>query len=407
MNKNILLLIPYGGVGGIERLALTFYTRMKESGYNVKVVKIIKLDSDFILFGEDELYLSDKDFSEMSFFKRILFYLSIPFRYRQIIKKNRISHSIGFGDVCNLFSSLSFTNEKKIASIHSLKSVELMHRTIFNRIFEWAYRNTYKTFFKVVCISEGIRDDLLENCGYAFPENLYVIYNPHDVNNITKLAFVDIMTDNEKQMFREKEVVLFLGRYSRPKAPWHLVRSFSLVANRNPNAQLVFIGSGDQKIYSDLQRIVNRYNLKDRVSFIGQKRNPYPYLAAAKVLALSSYHEGTPNVIVESIALETPVVSTNCTKGIWELMCVDWKKDFKDTLDSALLVDSGYISPAMFKDSFSFDTESAIQDSEIQFAEAIMNSISMESKIVERVHKHKRKLLEKFEVDNAISQYLE
>ena len=51
MEKRILLLMPYGSVGGMERLALTFYNRMKKLGYKVKVVKLIKLEDDIILFG--------------------------------------------------------------------------------------------------------------------------------------------------------------------------------------------------------------------------------------------------------------------------------------------------------------------------------------------------------------------
>ncbi len=406
MKKNILLLIPYGGVGGMERLALTFYKRMKKNGYNVKVVKLIKQNSDFINFGEDEIYLSDKDFFEMSFIKRALFYLSVPFKYRRIIKKEKITDSIGYGDMCNLFSSLSFTKENKIASIHALKSIELIRRTLLNRVYEWAYRNTYRNFQKVVCISEAIKDDLLKNCGYAFPYNLKVIYNPHDVNYIKSLASEDVMTDEEEQIFKEKEVVLFLGRYSEQKAPWHLIRSFSLIADKNPNTHLVFLGSGDQNIYKHLQELVQKYDLNDKVTFLGQKSNPYPYLSFAKVLVLTSYYEGTPNVIIESIAVETPIVSTNCTKGIWELMCVDWEKDYKEISESAILVDSGYISPTMFKDTFSFDSNLDLLDTETQFAEATIRSINTAPSIINRIQKNYKELLYKYDVDHSILQYL-
>ena len=53
------------GVGGIERLAFTFYNYYKKIGYDVKVIKIIKQKSDLFNFGNDELYLSKKDLCEM------------------------------------------------------------------------------------------------------------------------------------------------------------------------------------------------------------------------------------------------------------------------------------------------------------------------------------------------------
>ena len=107
--KSILLIMPYGSVGGMERLAINFYNYYKNNGYTVKAIKIIKLESDIINFGDDELFLSNIDFFEMSFAKRFLFYLKIPFMIRKIIKQNKTSHSIAFGDMANIFSSLTFS----------------------------------------------------------------------------------------------------------------------------------------------------------------------------------------------------------------------------------------------------------------------------------------------------------
>lgn len=406
MDKRILLLIPYGSVGGMERLALTFYKRMKKQNYDVKVLKLIKLADDIILFGDDELYLSEKDFSEMSFIQRLLFYLSIPFRFRRIIKEYKITDTISYGDMCNLFSSLTFSKENKVASIHAQKSIELVNRTLLNRIYEWSYKNSYRNLDKVVCISEAIKDDLIEKCGYAFPNNLEVIYNPHDINYIKGLASKDVLSNEEKKLFANHDVILFLGRYSPQKAPWHLIRSFSIVAEKNLNARLVFIGSGDETIYFELNKLVDKYNLRDKVCFLGQKSNPYPYLKAAKVLVLTSYYEGTPNVIIESIAVETPIVSTNCTKGIWELMCVDWRKDYKEISELAILVDSGYISPSMFKDTFSFDSNLKLLDREKEFADAIHHTVLDGPSIVDRIHRNYDELLAKYEVSHAIREYL-
>lgn len=97
--KNILLIMPYGSVGGMERLALNLYNEYKEKGYNVKALKFIKLDSDIINFGEDELYLKKSDFSSFSSFNRYKFYLQAPFLIRKIIKSYKIDYSIAFGDM--------------------------------------------------------------------------------------------------------------------------------------------------------------------------------------------------------------------------------------------------------------------------------------------------------------------
>ena len=88
--KNILLILPYGGVGGMERVALNFYYYYKSKGYNVKAIKLIGLDSDIIKFNEDEYVFSNKDLNQRSPIQRLLFYILAPFKLRKIIKTNNI-----------------------------------------------------------------------------------------------------------------------------------------------------------------------------------------------------------------------------------------------------------------------------------------------------------------------------
>ena len=195
--KNILLVIPYGGVGGMERLAMTFYNQYKSDGFEVKIIKIIKLPTDLINFGTDEIGLSEIDLHAMSLLKRFWFYLTIPFLIRQFIRKNKITHSISFGDLSNFFSSLTYTSEYKIASIHALKSAEFAKKSIFNSIFKFSYLYLYNNFKKVVCISKAIKKDLILNCNFKFVDKLIVIYNPHDISNIDYLSDLPILDEDE------------------------------------------------------------------------------------------------------------------------------------------------------------------------------------------------------------------
>lgn len=398
--KNILLMIPYGSVGGMERLALNFYTFYKSMGYNVKVIKLIQLQTDIINFEDDEIAFSKKDFFNMSFLYRFYFYLKIPFLVRKAIKKYDIHHTISFGDMCNVFNSLTLTSEHKIASIHALKSVELVTNSFLNIIFKLSYRSTYRKFSKVVCISNAIKIDLIEKCNYKFEKNLKVIYNPHDIERIEKMAIEPLDSIDEEILFKSK-VVLFLGRMSVQKAPWHLVKAFKLLSKENHDVKLVLIGDGNLEIIKHLEFLQKHFNLQDKIIFLGRKNNPYKYLQKAKVIALTSYYEGTPNVIVEAIACETPVVSSNCTDGIAELM-----SDNKSAKSNELIfTESGIITPTFFKGTLDIPNDINFILEEELFAEALQKVI-LSTDFEESLFTHKKKLLQKFDLQHVCLEYI-
>lgn len=398
--KNILLIMPYGGVGGMERLALNFYNQYKKQGYTVKVMKIIQLDSDIFHFRDDEIALSKLDFIQMSFLKRFWFYCKIPFIIYKTVKKNKITHSIAFGDMANLFSSLSFSKEYKVASIHSFKSIEFKEKNFLNIIFKWAYKTTYCSFDKVVCISQAVKQDLINNCGFKFKNKLQVVYNPHDFKAIDRLSQEPLESILEKELFHNK-VILFLGRLTLVKAPWHLIKSFSLLENHDNSVKLVFIGTGDEQLVEHLMELSSKLGVKENVVFLGKKSNPYPYLKSASLLALTSYYEGTPNVIVEAIAMETPIVSSNCTDGILELMSN--KKCEK--INNIISTECGIITPNFYKGDMKIPLNELIIAEEKIFSEAI-NIVLGTDFYISKIKENKAQLLAKFNLETNASSYI-
>ncbi|HEU4839759.1 MAG TPA: glycosyltransferase [Micavibrio sp.] len=89
-----------------------------------------------------------------------------------------------------------------------------------------------------------------------------------------------------------------------PLAPWHLT----------------IIGEGPER--TELQNLVNKAELQDKISLPGLKVNPYGYFAAADCFLLPSRFEGLPNVVLESLACGTPVIATQESGGITEIAFV-------------------------------------------------------------------------------------
>jgi teichuronic acid biosynthesis glycosyltransferase TuaC len=118
------------------------------------------------------------------------------------------------------------------------------------------------------------------------------------------------------------ELVLFVGRLDTAKGIGELMEAFASLAKRRPNLRLAFVGDGPGAEH--LRAKAKHLSLEGRIILIG----PCPshivakWLAAANVLALPSYNEGYPNVVIEALSCGRPVIATN-VGGILELVNED------------------------------------------------------------------------------------
>ncbi len=115
----------------------------------------------------------------------------------------------------------------------------------------------------------------------------------------------------------EVPVIVAAGRLARVKDFPTLLRAFALLRSERP-CRLMLLGTGRQ--LGKLQALAGQLGIGADVRFLGFVANPYPYMARARLLAVSSLREGGPNVLIEAMALGTPVVSTDCPSGPGEIL---------------------------------------------------------------------------------------
>ena len=276
--------------------------------------------------------------------------------------------------------------------------IEFKNIAGINTFFKWSVANSYKRFDKVVAISEAIKQDLIENCNYRF-QNLITIYNPHDFDLIKERS-QESLSENEQLIF-EKKVILFLGRLSIQKAPWQLIKAFNAIKQQFPDHQLVLIGDGDTNVEYYLKQILGKQG-DERIFFLGRKNNPYKYLARAECLALSSFYEGTPNVIVEAMALNIPILTSNCTEGINEMMIDKINQMQQDSI----LTDAGIITNTINQQTdIGIPQDFSVTPEDHKFAEALIQILDAD--VNDKVRNaDKTKLLSKFDLEKVIKAYL-
>ena len=103
-------------------------------------------------------------------------------------------------------------------------------------------------------------------------------------------------------------------------------RDFVLAANEVvktiPNCRFVIAGkddSMDQKFRRELKRLVRVLGLEDRFLWLDRLQDPIPLFAAADVFVSPSHYESFGHMILEAIAVGTPVIATE-TDGAREVL---------------------------------------------------------------------------------------
>lgn len=113
-------------------------------------------------------------------------------------------------------------------------------------------------------------------------------------------------------------VIGAFANFKKQKNHAMLFRAFRLVLDSVPDTRLLLIGEQpvDSKgklddYQAQLDRLVDDLRIRHRCMFLGHQGDVERIYPACDVVILSSLHEGTPNVLLESMACGVPVVATN------------------------------------------------------------------------------------------------
>lgn len=178
----------------------------------------------------------------------------------------------------------------------------------------WLLGRLHRYADRIVAVSEGVAEDVARKTGIP-RGRLDVIYNPVIMPGLLAAA----LEQPSHPWFADATppTVLGVGRLIPQKNFPLLIDAFGLVS-RDHHARLVILGEGPERPALEAQ--VRRLGLQDRIALPGFVDNPYACMSRAAVFALSSDFEGLPTVLIESLAVGTPVVATDCDSGPREIL---------------------------------------------------------------------------------------
>lgn len=156
---------------------------------------------------------------------------------------------------------------------------------------------------KITCVSQSLKDCLIQ---HGVAEDKLVVL----LNGIDKLIFNSDVKPKDQNHY-----LLAIGNLIPLKGHEYILRSLK----EFPEEKLILIGSGE--LENHLKTLASQLEISHRVTFLSHvpQNELAPYYAGAKYTIMMSSMEGMPNVILESLATGTPVITTN-VGGISEVV---------------------------------------------------------------------------------------
>ncbi|WP_338407186.1 glycosyltransferase [uncultured Flavobacterium sp.] len=224
---------------------------------------------------------------------------------RNYLKTNNFDFIIDFRPRTKIIQELIISRfiykAKTILTVHSFLIDYYMPKSA------WLTRLIYNKTYATVTIVDQIKA-LLES-QYQL-KNLVTIPNPINFEEVKEKCIEAIDIDFE--------YIIGIGQYADnikqfDKLIWSYAHSI-LPENR---IHLIILGTGNKE---PLEKIASENAVLQYVHFLGYQENPFKYIKKSKFLVLSSLNEGMPNVILEALACEIPVVAFDCLSGPSEMI---------------------------------------------------------------------------------------
>lgn len=228
--------------------------------------------------------------------------------YRGIHRKCFIKNILNQFDVFIDYHDFGFIDELK--KIKCAKKIAWFHSSL-NVFIKRRFEKYMKHYDKCVVLTDECMR-ALQGLYPQYQDKIIRIYNPIDIKDIQNKAKEKININGD--------YFCSVSRLSGDKDVKTILNGFDMFynTNKNPNVKLIIVGDGDKA--NEYKKYANILKSKKQIMFMGAQQNPFVYMKNALANILSSYGEGLPTVLVESMALNSLNISSDCKCGPREIL---------------------------------------------------------------------------------------
>lgn len=286
MKQRVLIILPTNTVGGAEKVIWSYFNNFKNSKISIKLLIVNATNHDINLRNKDIIYFN---------FSRFIF--SVP-KIINVINTYNINVVIStFPNISAMFLLLKYLNILSIKII--IRQPNVIEKSLNGNFKLFLLKNIYKFLIKttdaLIVTSQFMKQEVLKY--KVSNEKIFLIGNP--INVVKTRRGIRPLRIGENKI-----KLIFVGRLVYQKGVDRVLHLFKNTTNLN----LIVVGDG--KLKEKLIKKAKNLGVEKNIKFYGQKKNPFHLIAGSDYFLLPSRWEGLPNCVLESLALGTPVIST-------------------------------------------------------------------------------------------------
>ncbi len=296
----ILYVITSLGIGGAERLLLSYLRLLDHKKYDFHICTLWEKPDDLV-----------RDISEYctitSLGIKSRFNPSVVLRLAKLFKHTKpdIIHTHLFQ--ARFYSAMAhIISNYGILITHKHNSVNRKKHNIFI-ILEMISIFLCK---RVIAISNSVKSSLMR-IEFVSSKKIFVLHNGIDYQKFFKIAV-------SNKILKEKPIIIgTICRLEPQKGISYLLLAMKIILAKFPSVQLEIVGDGS--LQQELKELTGKLEISNSVKFFGKFADVIPSYKRMNVFILPSLYEGFGIVLLEAMAAGIPVVATN-VDGIREVV---------------------------------------------------------------------------------------
>ncbi len=308
-SPRIAIFVSTSGHSGVDRAMQHLIPALARRGYAVDLLKVRRHGPNLTTLPDNVRIVDLGRRSTYACLPAIVRYLRRERPAAMLADKDRVNRT------ALLARAIARVPTRLVLSSGTTISIDLAHRGAFER---WLQRTSMGRLYpfadQVIVTSHGVADDMAGYTGLA-REFIEVVPSPVIPDELLHTP----QASPKHPWFHDDgpPIVLSVGELGQRKGYDVLLRAFAILHAQRP-CRLLILGRG--KLQDKLQQLAGELAITDAIDFAGFQANPFAFMAHADLFAFASRWEGLGFVIIEALAMGTPVVSTDCPSGPREIL---------------------------------------------------------------------------------------